>query len=82
MLKAMPTAVSAIVTETASASGSKKNRHDRITIGRPAKISSAPADSVQRLPVRYSATFECGENMPGRWPSIRVNTSAMPAGNR
>jgi len=42
LFSARPTLVEAMVTLTARASGSKKNRQDTITIGRPAKIVRRP----------------------------------------
>jgi len=49
LLNATPTLVSAMFTLTNSASGSKKNPHDRITIGRPAMMRITPVVVMPRL---------------------------------
>ena len=45
----MPTLVSDMFTLTNSASGSKKNPQDRITIGRPAMMRITPVAVMPRL---------------------------------
>src|ERR687898_436180 len=82
LLNATPTLVSAIVTLTAYDSGAKKKRHERMTIGSPAKITATPAVVSPRLYDRYSGTAGCGSYIPGRAPTLRTRTSAIPAGNR